>query len=156
MISVKFQQKLRSRYTKQWFDRPCFTLQNMANISKRQKTIGNNRDEDGRMANAIREMRTSWRKQWWNRLRWSWEGWGMVQAHANKRNKNIRAVAEMKMERKRSRERPRLRWKDAVRRDMKAWKIKEEWETHREKWKGLWKPCYPAQADNSTRWEGAV
>ena len=34
---------------------------------------------------------------------------------------NIRAVSETKMEGKRPRERRRLRWKDTVRRDMKAW-----------------------------------
>ena len=33
----------------------------------------------------------------------------------------------MKMEGKNSRERPRLRWNDTVIRDMKAWKIREEW-----------------------------
>ena len=38
---------------------------------------------------------------------------------------NIRAVAEMKMEGKR----PKLRWNDTVRRDLKAWNIKEEWAT---------------------------
>ena len=48
---------------------------------------------------------------------------------------NIRAVAEMKMEGKRPRGRPKLRWKDTIRRDLKAWKIKEEWATDREKWK---------------------
>ena len=40
---------------------------------------------------------------------------------------NIRAVVEMKMAGKRPRGRPKLRWKDTVRRDMKAWKIMEEW-----------------------------
>ena len=39
---------------------------------------------------------------------------------------NVLAVAEMKMEGKRPRGRPKLRWKDTVRRDLKAWKIKEE------------------------------
>ena len=42
---------------------------------------------------------------------------------------NIRAVTEMKMEGKRPRGRPKLRWYDTVRRDLKAWKIKEEWAT---------------------------
>ena len=41
---------------------------------------------------------------------------------------NIRAVVEMKME---------LRWKDTVRRDVKAWSIREEWATDRERWKSL-------------------
>ena len=35
---------------------------------------------------------------------------------------NIRAVAEMKMEGKRPRGRPKLRWKDTIRRDLKACK----------------------------------
>ena len=38
---------------------------------------------------------------------------------------------------------PRLRWKDNVRRDKKAWNIKEEWATHRAKWKGLCKARTP-------------
>ena len=42
---------------------------------------------------------------------------------------NIRAVAEMKMEGTRPRGRPKLRWHDTVRRDLKAWNIKEEWAT---------------------------
>ena len=44
---------------------------------------------------------------------------------------NIRAVVEMKMEGKRPIGRPKLRWYDTVRRDLKAWKIKEEWATDR-------------------------
>ena len=39
---------------------------------------------------------------------------------------NVRAVAEMKMEGKRPRGTPKLRWNDTVRRDLKAWQIKEE------------------------------
>ena len=38
---------------------------------------------------------------------------------------NMRAVAEMKMEGKRSRGRPRLRWRDTLIRDMKAWTIRD-------------------------------
>ena len=37
---------------------------------------------------------------------------------------NIRAVTEIKMEGKRPRGRPKLRWKDTLRRDLIAWKIK--------------------------------
>ena len=48
----------------------------------------------------------------------------------------------MKMEGKRPRGRPRLLWKDTVRGDMKAWKIREEQATDRERWKGLCKTCY--------------
>ena len=44
---------------------------------------------------------------------------------------NIREVVEMKMEGNRPRGRPKLRWRDTVRRDMKAWKIREEWATER-------------------------
>ena len=64
---------------------------------------------------------------------------------------NIRAVAEMKMEGKRPRGRPKLRWNDTIRRDLKAWKIKEEWATDREKWKGLCKTRYPEQGDGGER-----
>ena len=64
---------------------------------------------------------------------------------------NIRAVVEMKMEGKRSRGRPKLRWKGTVRRDLKAWSIREEWATDRERWKGLCKTRHPAQGDGSER-----
>ena len=60
---------------------------------------------------------------------------------------NIRAVAEMQMEGKRPRGRPRLPWKDTVRRDLKAWNIREEWATDSERWKGLGKTRYPAKGD---------
>ena len=45
---------------------------------------------------------------------------------------NIRSVVKMKMQRKRPRGKPKLRWKDNVRRDLKAWNIREEWATDRE------------------------
>ena len=64
---------------------------------------------------------------------------------------NIRAVVEMKMEGKRPRGRPKLRWYDTVRRDLKAWKIKEEWATDREGWKRLCKTRYPEQGDGGER-----
>ena len=57
---------------------------------------------------------------------------------------NIRAVAEIKIEGKRPRGRHTLVWKDTVRRDMKAWKIREGLATDRERWKGLCKTRYPA------------
>ena len=66
---------------------------------------------------------------------------------------NIQAVAEMKMEEKRPRGRPKLRWNDTVRRDLKAWNIKEEWATDRERWNGLCKTRYPEQGDGGERWE---
>ncbi len=64
---------------------------------------------------------------------------------------NIRAVAEMKMEGTRPKGRPKLRWNDTVRRDMKAWDIKEERATDRERWKGLGKTRYPEQGDGGER-----
>ena len=57
---------------------------------------------------------------------------------------NIQAVVEMKMEGKRPRGRPKLRWKDTtVRRDLKAWHIREEWATDRERWKSRQRPATP-------------
>ena len=64
---------------------------------------------------------------------------------------NIRAVVEMKMEGKRPRGRPKLRWKDTVRRDLKAWRIREEWATDRERWRSLCKTRYRAQGDGGER-----
>ena len=62
--------------------------------------------------------------------------------------KNIRAVAKEKMEGKRDRGRPKLRWKDTVRRDLKAWNIREEWATKQgEMERSLQEPHYPAQGD---------
>ena len=73
--------------------------------------------------------------------------------HVKRRDEteNIRAVVKMKMGGKRPRERPQLRWKDTVKRDMKAWSIKEEWATDREKWRSLCKTSYPAQGDGGER-----
>ena len=81
------------------------------------------------------------------RRRLEWVG------HAKRRDEteNIRAVVEMKMEGKRPRGRPKLRWKDTVRRDLKAWNIREEWATDMERWKGLCKTRYPAQGDSGER-----
>ena len=62
---------------------------------------------------------------------------------------NIRAVVEMKMKGKRPRGRPMLRWKDTIKRDMKAWSIREE--HGREKWRSLCKTRYPAQGDGGER-----
>ena len=69
---------------------------------------------------------------------------------------NIRAVAEMKMEGTRPRGRPKLRWNDTIRTDLKAWSIKEEWATDRERWKGLCKTRYPEQGDGSKRGESKL
>ena len=65
----------------------------------------------------------------------------------------IRAVAEMKMEGQRPGERPMLLGEDAVRRDLKACNIREEWatDTGRERWKGLGKTHYPAQGGGAER-----
>ena len=73
--------------------------------------------------------------------------------HVKRRDEteNIRAVVETMMEGKRPRGRPQLRWKDTVKRDMKAWSIKEEWATDREKWRSLCKTRYPAQGDGGER-----
>ena len=66
--------------------------------------------------------------------------------HVKRRDgtENIRAVVEMKMEGKRLRGILMLPWKDTVRRDLKAWNIREEWATNRERWKGLCSTRYPA------------
>ena len=45
----------------------------------------------------------------------------------------------------------RLRWKDTVRRDMKAWKMREELDKDRESWKCLCKIRYSAQGDASEK-----
>ena len=73
--------------------------------------------------------------------------------HVKRRDEteNIRSVAEMKMKRKRPRGRPKLRWKDTVRRDLKAWNIREDWVTDREIGKGLCKTRYPTQGDGGER-----
>ena len=73
--------------------------------------------------------------------------------HVKRRDEteNIRAAVEMKMEGKHCRGRPKLRWKDTTRRDMKAWSIREEWATDRERWKVLCKTRYPAQGDGGER-----
>ena len=64
---------------------------------------------------------------------------------------NIRVVIEMKMQGKRPRGRPKLWWMDTVRMDMKAWSIREEWATDRERWKSLCKTRNPAQGDGGER-----
>ena len=73
--------------------------------------------------------------------------------HVKRRDEteNIRAVVEMKMEGERPRRRPKLRGKDTVRRDMKAWSIREEWATDRARWKSLCKTRYPAKGDGGER-----
>ena len=78
--------------------------------------------------------------------------------HVKRRDEteNIRAVVEMKMEGQRPKGRPQLRWKNTVKRDMKAWSIKEEWATDREKWRSLCKTRYPAQGDGGERKERKV
>ena len=54
------------------------------------------------------------------RRRLEWVG----RVKRRRETKDMRAAAEKKMERKRPRGRPRLRWKDMVRRDLNAWKIR--------------------------------
>ena len=81
------------------------------------------------------------------RRRMEWFG------HVKRRDEteNIRAVAEMKMEGKRPRGRSKLRWNATVRRDLKAGKIKEEFATDRERWKGLCETRYPEQEAGGER-----
>ena len=69
--------------------------------------------------------------------------------HVKRRDEteNITAVVELKMEGKRPRGRPTLRGKDTAGRDLKAWNIREEWATDRERGKCLYKTRYPAQGD---------
>ena len=66
--------------------------------------------------------------------------------HVKRRDEteNIRAVVEMKMDGKHPRRRPKLKWKDTVRRNLKAWNIRDEWGIGRERWKGLCKNRCPA------------
>ena len=54
--------------------------------------------------------------------------------HVKRRDEteNIRAIVKMKMEGKCPR-RPKLQWKDAVRRELKAWSTREEWAIVRER-----------------------
>ena len=53
----------------------------------------------------------------------------VIRAHGTA---NSREVAEIKMEGKRPRGRDRLWWKGVVRRDMKVWKVREEWAIDRD------------------------
>ena len=56
---------------------------------------------------------------------------GWIEHLKRRDEKDNRAVVEMEM--KHPRGRPKLRWKDTVRRGMKALKIRKEWSTDREK-----------------------
>ena len=80
---------------------------------------------------------------------------GMVQACQKKRwdCENIWAVAEMKMEGKRPRGRPKLRLKDTIRRDLKAWNIREEWDIDRERQKRSLQAPLPRTGSQRRRWE---
>ena len=55
------------------------------------------------------------------------------------------------MDEKRPRGRLESRWNETVRGDMKAWNIKDEWATDREKRKVLCKTRYPEQGDGGER-----
>ena len=78
------------------------------------------------------------RKAMWRR-RLEWFG------HVNRRGEteHIRAIAEMKMDEKRPRGRLESRWNETVRGDMKAWNIKDEWATDRERRKFSARPATP-------------
>ena len=111
-------------------------LRNTVNASKRWKAIGNNmmmvrwamgvsllehrRNEEILEEAKVEPIVT---------VSYEEEKVGMVHACEEMRwNGHIRAVVEIKMEGKRLRGRPRLRWKDTVRRDLKARKIREDWD----------------------------
>ena len=73
--------------------------------------LGTTKNEDILEETKVEAIATVMRRR---RLEWF--------GHVKRRGEaeNIRAVAEMKMEGKRPRGRPQLRWKDTVRRDLKA------------------------------------
>ena len=123
-----------------------------------QEAYGNNRDDNGAMGNGVgllehrrneeiwEEVKVEQRAMVLRKRRLEWFG------HVKRdETENSRAFVEMKMEGKRPRGRPKLRWKDTVRRDMKAWSIREEWATDRERWKSLCKTRYHAQGDGVER-----
>ena len=64
---------------------------------------------------------------------------------------NIRPVVEMNREGECPTGRPKLRRKNTVRRDLKAWNIRGEWTIDSERWKWLCKTSYPAQGDGGER-----
>ena len=102
------------------------------------------KDKDGTLLTGDDEVKDRWLGRW-RKLEW----FGDVKRRDE--TENIQAVAEIKMEVKRPRGRPKLRWYDTVRRDLKAWKIKEEWATDQEKWKCLCKTRYREQGDGGER-----
>ena len=82
--------------------------------------------EHRRNEEILKEARVEMIAMVMRRRRLGWFG------HVIKRDEteNIRAIVKMKMEGKRPRGRPMLRWKDTVRRHLKAWNTREEWATH--------------------------
>ena len=91
--------------------------------------------EHGRNEEILEEAKVEQIATVMRRRRLEWFG------HVKRRDatENISAVVDMKMEGRRPRGRPTLMWKDTVRRDMKAWSIREEWATDRERWTRLCK-----------------
>ena len=85
-------------------------------------------------------------------LRRSWEGecWMHTWKVLRDEKENVRTGVEMKMEGKRPRGRPVLRWKDTVRRDLKARKIGKEWATD---WSGLYKTRHVSEGGGGERRE---
>ena len=139
-----------------WFDRHCCTVAKRGQCQSKMATtemrmvrwaMGVSLLEHRRNEEILEEAKVEQIATVMRRRRLEWFG------HFKRRDEteNIRAVVEMKMEGKRPRGRPQLRWKDTVKRDMKDWRIKEEWATDREKWRSLCKTRYPAQGIGGER-----
>ena len=119
-----------------------------------KNVYGNNRDENGAIENGDEPVRTPEKRGDIGGSKGGIDSDGYEKdVKRRDETENIRAVVEMKMEVKRPRGRPKLRWNDNVRMDLKAWNIKEEWATDRERWKGLCKTRYPTQGDGGDRGE---
>ena len=128
-------------------------LLNMANVSQRWKSYGNNRDENGAIGNGGEPVRTA---EKWRYIVGSKGGTdsdgrekakvGMVRTRYYKKRWNTKHPSSWGDEDgwERPRGRPKFRSKDSVRKDLKAWGINEEWSTDRERWKCLGKTRYPA------------
>ena len=124
----------------------------MANVSQTWKAYGNNRDENGAMGNGGEPVRTpeEWENIGGSKLGTDSDGYekekaGMVRARQKKRwywkhpsSCGIEDGGEVPYK-------TYVAWKDTARRDLKAWNIREEWATDRERWKGLCKTRHPTR-----------